>query len=164
MSPIISRPRFFAEFEFQGVGNRVYWLPLTIAADDTRAARDLWIRFRTAIQARYTLRAAAPPERIIQGLNSDRISEYKKLRARGRLGPLHIHEWTLRGQDAGPEFTFDEDLELAALEPGKDSPRLIAHRVERKIPVRVVSDDSRFSTEEVLFIDVVLPSSQQSDA
>ena len=88
--PKTAKPRFFAEFEFEGVGSRRYWLLLTIDADDAAAASDFWLRLRASIQQRYTLRRAAGPELVVSGLNSELISEYKKVHARGRLVPLHI--------------------------------------------------------------------------
>lgn len=151
------KARFFAEFEFQGSVNRVYWLPLTIEATDYAEATLIWERLRAGLSRRHTIRTAAQPERILEGINSQQLLDYQRRRAQGRLVPLRVREWRLKNDAAGPEFTFDDLIKLVEQEPGQRLESPIVRGTERRIPVRVLLEGPDLSTAEVLVVDVVLP-------
>jgi hypothetical protein len=150
------KARFFTEFEFQNDLGRTYWLPLTIEALEADGARDLWLRFKTAIETQYTLHRAPEPRLIVEGLNSQYLDEYRSAHARGRVVALYIREWRFREIDTCPELSFDEHINLAVLESGIDLGQTIAKGIERKIPCRVVSEGPSSIHDELLIIDLVV--------
>ncbi len=151
--------RFFAEIQFRSAYGDLYWLPLEFANCDKSVADDYFQRVVTAVAAQYSIEGTSPVRLIIEGLNSERIAEYRKMRARGTPKILRVAEWQMHGIDPSNDISFAQASDAAIEElirQGGIRSAGLGTGIERRTIVHTIENTSRMP-DEYLCINVVMP-------
>jgi hypothetical protein len=155
---------FFAEFEFFGLYDNLYWLPLWFEASSIDDANDSVERIATGIRKNYRLAREPQPTRVINKWISERFIDYCAKKATGKVQILNVTEWKMRSINPPADVTFSEATrdQIQAL-LGDCRLMYPEATVATGNPFRVgvqIIETGKPCIDECLLIDVVLPQSE----
>lgn len=149
--------KFIVEYEFKTTSGNNYWFPLFFKADSFKEANIKSQVVKTAIAENYDLTRFTRPTIFEDGITSEKINQYLKLRNHWGLEMLNFDVFRFSSIPTNPLLNFNEHLELVEFS-SENLNDFIATNVERhRYPVRVFNKIDKLN-KDYLLLRVVDPS------
>lgn len=150
--------RYLVDFEFSTPDGRIYWMPLAISASSIDDASETANRLQHGLAEKYNVDRFGPypSGSYSEGL----LLEYRRGHRQGTPEILEINEYRFRKIPFDSALSFDEHLEVAALNANEVLPEdseVVASIKRRTINVRLVDEGSVRNLGEVLVVNVIMP-------
>ena len=149
--------KYFMAFRFKSSLQNIYWLPMTVEAENKSDASKYMTSFQAAICDKYKLLDVEGPELTgkIHG-TPPLLKNHLESMHKGKFVFINIAECDLSEVEGVPELISTEHWMLDHIDMDdyiKDETSEALKNM--KIPVKVVSDDRLSSEDELLAIEVV---------
>ncbi len=149
--------RYFMAFRFKSSMQNIYWLPMTVEAENKSDASNYMATFQAALCDRYELLEFDGPELTDKVHGTPPLLKNHLINmSKGKFVFINIAECDLSEIEGAPELVSSENWVLDHIYMNdyiKDE--TVARIKNMKIPVRIRSDDRLSSKDEMLAIEVV---------
>jgi len=149
--------KYLVEFEFKTDFGNHYWFPIFLEAENSSVAEITAKTIQSAIEQNYTLKRRTKVQQIIEGVNTEPISEYIMHQQHGRIVILEMNVWKFKNLSTIPELNFDEHLELLEYTEALNEGVIAEVVLNQKFPVRLYYSNPDFQVNEFLLLNVVDP-------